>query len=104
MFRGIGGVADAHATENSWPEFYRTDPVAFMKGKAELFDADIRFLTRSLKEDFSLAGIPIRILQHPLLRHDENSKDSNSIRKSRHVPKLAKGSPSDKRQVAITMD
>ncbi|GAB2228212.1 hypothetical protein Droror1_Dr00010042 [Drosera rotundifolia] len=78
--------------------------VAFVKGKAELSDTDIRFLTRSLKEDFSLAGIPIRILQRSLSRHDENSKNSSSIRKSRHVPKLAEGSPSDKRQVATTVD
>ncbi|XP_037404971.1 GTPase Der-like isoform X2 [Triticum dicoccoides] len=37
--------------------------VAFMSGKTELSDTDIRFLTRSLKEDFNIGGIPIRILQ-----------------------------------------
>ncbi|KAI3876454.1 hypothetical protein MKW92_010665 [Papaver armeniacum] len=37
--------------------------VAFIRGKTEFSDTDIRFLTRSLKEDFDLGGIPIRIMQ-----------------------------------------
>lgn len=37
--------------------------VAFTSGKTELTDTDLRFLTKSLKEDFDLGGIPIRIMQ-----------------------------------------
>ncbi|PON53709.1 GTP-binding protein EngA [Parasponia andersonii] len=37
--------------------------VAFVSGKTRLSDTDIRFLTKSLKEDFDLGGIPIRIIQ-----------------------------------------
>ncbi|XP_020574921.1 uncharacterized protein LOC110020956 isoform X1 [Phalaenopsis equestris] len=37
--------------------------VSFLSGKAQLSDTDIRFLIKSLKEDFNLGGIPIRIMQ-----------------------------------------
>ncbi|KAF9690337.1 hypothetical protein SADUNF_Sadunf01G0185000 [Salix dunnii] len=37
--------------------------VAFTNGKTQLSDTDLRFLTKSLKEDFDLGGIPIRIMQ-----------------------------------------
>ncbi|KAF2317311.1 hypothetical protein GH714_020021 [Hevea brasiliensis] len=37
--------------------------VAFTSGKTQLSDTDLRFLTKSLKEDFDLGGIPIRIMQ-----------------------------------------
>ncbi|PWA87476.1 GTP binding protein [Artemisia annua] len=37
--------------------------VAFVKGKKGLSDTDLRFLTRSLKEDFDMGGIPVRIMQ-----------------------------------------
>ncbi|TKW12085.1 hypothetical protein SEVIR_5G013400v4 [Setaria viridis] len=42
--------------------------VAFMSGKAQLSDTDIRFLTKSLKEDFNIGGIPIRIVQRSIPR------------------------------------
>ncbi|GAB2293626.1 hypothetical protein Dimus_027839 [Dionaea muscipula] len=72
--------------------------VAFVKGKAELSITDIRFLTKSLKEDFNLDGIPIRILQRALSRKDENS--SSSSRKSSHAPPKMVGRSSDKRSIA----
>ncbi|KAF3432466.1 hypothetical protein FNV43_RR27206 [Rhamnella rubrinervis] len=37
--------------------------VAFVSGKAQISETDLRFLTKSLKEDFDLGGIPIRIMQ-----------------------------------------
>ena len=37
--------------------------VAFVSGKTQISETDIRFLTKSLKEDFDLGGIPIRIMQ-----------------------------------------
>ncbi|CAA7055347.1 unnamed protein product [Microthlaspi erraticum] len=42
--------------------------VAFVSGKTQLLESDIRFLTRSLKEDFDLGGIPIRIIQRVVAR------------------------------------
>ncbi|RZR76238.1 hypothetical protein BHM03_00000902 [Ensete ventricosum] len=48
--------------------------VAFLSGKTHLSDTDIRFLTKSLKEDFDLGGIPIRITQHSVPRKAKHSK------------------------------
>ncbi|KAK4749979.1 hypothetical protein SAY87_027428 [Trapa incisa] len=47
--------------------------VAFVGGKTQLLETDIRFLTRSLKEDFNLGGIPVRIMQRAMSRKDELS-------------------------------
>ncbi|KAL0384675.1 UNVERIFIED_CONTAM: GTPase Der [Sesamum radiatum] len=45
--------------------------VAFVTGKVQLSDTELRFLTKSLKEDFDLGGIPVRIMQRNVLRHSE---------------------------------
>lgn len=74
--------------------------VAFVKGKTELSDTEIRFLTKSLKEDFDMGGIPIRILQRCLSRKDEGT-GKNTFSKSSHTGKVAETVPSDKRS-AIT--
>lgn len=47
--------------------------VAFLSGKKMLSDAELRFLTKSLKEDFDLGGIPIRITQRSVLRKCSSS-------------------------------
>ncbi|TXG53551.1 hypothetical protein EZV62_018807 [Acer yangbiense] len=52
--------------------------VAFLSGKTELSDTDIRFLTKSLKEDFDLGGIPIRIMQRTVPRKSGNSNSQSS--------------------------
>ncbi|KAL5786879.1 hypothetical protein ACOSP7_003828 [Xanthoceras sorbifolium] len=54
--------------------------VAFLSGKTQLSDTDLRFLTKSLKEDFDLGGIPIRIMQRSVTRNPgtSNSKSSHS--------------------------
>ncbi|KAH9330949.1 hypothetical protein KI387_003057, partial [Taxus chinensis] len=70
--------------------------VAFVAGSTELSDTDLRFLTNSLKEDFNLGGIPLRILQRTIER---KRKDSPKISSPKKV-KLSKASstvPSDKR-------
>lgn len=51
--------------------------VAFVSGKTQLSDTDLRFLTRSLKEDFDLGGIPIRILQRTVPRRGSGSSSSS---------------------------
>jgi predicted GTPase len=50
--------------------------VAFMSGKTQLSDTDIRFLTKSLKEDFNVGGIPIRILQRSIPRKASSFKSN----------------------------
>lgn len=47
--------------------------VAFLSGKTQLADTDIRFLMKSLKEDFDLGGIPIRIMQRAVPKKVVNS-------------------------------
>ncbi|KAG6531520.1 GTPase Der-like [Zingiber officinale] len=53
--------------------------VAFLSGKMQLSDTDIRFLTKSLKEDFDLGGIPIRITQRSIPRKAVTSKRSRKL-------------------------
>ncbi|KAL6196481.1 hypothetical protein ACLB2K_032096 [Fragaria x ananassa] len=52
--------------------------VAFVSGKKELPDTEIRFLKRSLKEDFDLGGIPIRIMQRNVPRKAANANNKSS--------------------------
>ncbi|XP_058752884.1 uncharacterized protein LOC131626076 [Vicia villosa] len=68
--------------------------VAFVRGKARLSDTDIRFLTKSLKDDFDLGGIPIRIMQRAIAK-----KDGSGTSKSIHsVGRVAERIKSDKRE------
>ncbi|KAG5229394.1 hypothetical protein OIU76_018810 [Salix suchowensis] len=68
--------------------------VAFTNGKTQLSDTDLRFLTKSLKEDFDLGGIPIRIMQRCAPRKvGGNSSKSTSSSKGRMAERFL----SDKR-------
>lgn len=70
--------------------------VAFVSGKTQLLDTDIRFLTKSLKEDFDLGGIPIRIMQRSV-----PPRATGSTSKSRQSSgRLAERILSDKRGVS----
>ena len=71
--------------------------VAFLSGKTQLSDTYIRFLTKSLKEDFDLGGIPIRIMQRyvPRLAGGSSSKNVQSISRA------AGRTLSDKRSVVV---
>lgn len=53
--------------------------VAFLSGKAQLSDTDMRFLMKSLKEDFDLGGIPIRIMQRSVPRKVVGSKSGKNM-------------------------
>ncbi|XP_051147230.1 uncharacterized protein LOC127262544 [Andrographis paniculata] len=55
--------------------------VAFMSGKTQLTDTDLRFLTKSLKEDFDLGGIPVRITQRTVPRRSEGHNNFTSKNK-----------------------
>ncbi|EEF42991.1 GTPase Der [Ricinus communis] len=70
--------------------------VAFTSGKTRLSDTDLRFLTKSLKEDFNLGGIPIRIMQRsvPKKSAGRGSKSGQS------TGRMAERMLSDKRIVA----
>lgn len=61
--------------------------VAFVSGKAQLSDTDLRFLSKSLKDDFDLGGIPIRIMQRSVPRKgpDSTSKSSRSSGKGKKI-------------------
>jgi hypothetical protein len=52
--------------------------VAFMSGKVQLSDTDIRFLTKSLKEDFDIGGIPIRVVQRTIPRKETVKSNSRN--------------------------
>ncbi|XP_020269457.1 uncharacterized protein LOC109844756 isoform X1 [Asparagus officinalis] len=68
--------------------------IAFLSGKAQLSDSDMRFLTKSLTEDFDLGGIPIRIMQRSVPK-----KTAPGSKSSRSLPlsKSNKRGRSDKR-------
>ncbi|KAL9672060.1 hypothetical protein QQ045_028308 [Rhodiola kirilowii] len=72
--------------------------VAFTSGKSQLPDTDIRFLVKSLKDDFDIGGIPIRIMQRSV-RNDVKPAAPSS---SRRRPKMADRGISDKRSVPQT--
>ncbi|CDO97676.1 unnamed protein product [Coffea canephora] len=69
--------------------------VAFVSGKNRLSDTDIRFLTKSLKEDFDLGGIPVRILQRCLLRNAGSKKVTSKNQQTSGRTRMA----SDKRNL-----
>ncbi|XP_054802322.1 uncharacterized protein LOC129306037 [Prosopis cineraria] len=77
--------------------------VAFVRGKTELSDTDIRFLTKSLKEDFDLGGIPIRIMQRSVTRRDGSGSGNGSInsKKSKSVGKMVERVSSEKRSMLV---
>lgn len=52
--------------------------VAFTSGKTQLSDTDLRFLTKSLKEDFDLGGIPIRIMQRSVPRKGGGNRSKST--------------------------
>ncbi|CAN1760995.1 GTPase Der [Linum perenne] len=56
--------------------------VAFTSGKKQLSEAEIRFLTKSLKEDFDLGGIPIRIMERCIPKSNGSRQSSSSNRYS----------------------
>lgn len=68
--------------------------VAFVSSKKQLSDTDLRFLTRSLKEDFDLGGIPVRIMQRSVVRNAESKKIISQDQPSSRKMKMT----SDKRK------
>lgn len=71
--------------------------VAFISGKTQLSDTDLRFLTRSLKEDFDIGGIPIRIMQRFIPRKAGGGSGSSNNKKSHSAGKMVERIVSDKR-------
>lgn len=74
--------------------------VAFVSGKAQLSDTDLRFLTNSLKEDFDLGGIPVRIMQRAIVKNSKGSSSSTSNGKSfQSARRVNERMASDKRDI-----
>lgn len=74
--------------------------VAFTSGKTQLAETDLRFLTKSLKEDFDLGGIPVRIMQRSVVKNSRGSNSSSSSSKtSQFAGRVAERIASDKRSV-----
>ncbi|XP_038903771.1 GTPase Der isoform X2 [Benincasa hispida] len=73
--------------------------VAFVSGKTRLTDTDIRFLTKSLKEDFNLGGIPIRIMQRAVLKKTADGGGKSNKHVSRTPERIR--SRSDKRSSIV---
>lgn len=71
--------------------------VAFVSGKVQLSDSDLRFLTKSLKEDFDLGGIPLRIMQRTVPRRTEGKRVVS--KSTRTAGKMTHRMMSDKRNV-----
>lgn len=70
--------------------------IAFMSGKTQLSDTDLRFLTRSLKEDFDLGGIPVRILQRTV---EGNGRTNTSSKNKQSANRTMERVVSDKRTI-----
>uniref|UniRef100_A0A5B7CE25 GTPase Der n=1 Tax=Davidia involucrata TaxID=16924 RepID=A0A5B7CE25_DAVIN len=73
--------------------------VAFVSGKTKLLDTDLRFLTKSLKEDFDMGGIPVRIMQRSVLRNAGAS--SGGSKSSQSAGRIVERMVSDKRTVVV---
>lgn len=71
--------------------------VAFVSGKVQLSDSDLRFLTKSLKEDFDLGGIPLRIMQRNVPRRTEGKRVVS--KNTRAAGKMTERMTSDKRNI-----
>lgn len=72
--------------------------VAFVSGNVQLSDTDLRFLTRSLKDDFNLGGIPLRIMQRTVPRRGDGKPVDK--KKKRTPGKMTERMMSDKRSAA----
>lgn len=70
--------------------------VAFKSGDAQLSDSYVRFLTKSLVDDFNLGGIPLRLMQRtvPTRAGGGSGKPSKSL-----APRAPARVFSDKRSV-----
>lgn len=73
--------------------------VAFVSGKNRLSDTDLRFLTKSLKEDFDLGGIPIRVMQRSVVRNSESRSINSKNRQS--SGRLTERMKSDKKSTLV---
>lgn len=71
--------------------------VAFVSGKVQLSDSELRFLTKSLKEDFDLGGIPLRIMQRNVPRRTEGKRVVS--KNTRAAGKMTERMTSDKRNI-----
>lgn len=73
--------------------------VAFVSGKKQLADSELRFLTRSLKEDFDLGGIPVRVMQRIVVKN--NAENSSNNKRTEYTGKIVERQMSSDKRVTI---
>lgn len=78
--------------------------IAFVSGKNQLSDTDLRFLTKSLKEDFDLGGIPVRIMQRTMSKSSERKKVISSSKNQHSSRRITERSVSEKRILSSTKE
>lgn len=61
--------------------------VAFVSGKVQLSDSELRFLTKSLKEDFDLGGIPLRVMQRNVPKRGEGKRAPSKNTRAAEKPR-----------------
>lgn len=76
--------------------------IAFVSGKNQLSDTDLRFLTKSLKEDFDLGGIPVRIMQRVMTKSSERKKVTRGSKNQHSSGTIAERRVSEKRSLSST--
>ncbi|XP_074331701.1 uncharacterized protein LOC141668639 isoform X1 [Apium graveolens] len=72
--------------------------VAFVSGKKQLADSELRFLTRSLKEDFDLGGIPVRVMQRIVVK---NNAENSGNKRTEYTGKTVERQMSSDKRVTI---
>ncbi|KAL8116900.1 hypothetical protein AgCh_023180 [Apium graveolens] len=72
--------------------------VAFVSGKKQLADSELRFLTRSLKEDFDLGGIPVRVMQRIVVK---NNAENSGNKRTEYTGKIGERQISSDKRVTI---
>ncbi|KAL8116895.1 hypothetical protein AgCh_023175 [Apium graveolens] len=73
--------------------------VAFVSGKKQLADSELRFLTRSLKEDFDLGGIPVRVMQRIVVKN--NAENSSNNKRTEYTGKIVERQMLSDKRVTI---
>ncbi|KAH1200534.1 GTPase Der [Glycine max] len=76
-------------------------PATYICCVTQLSDTDIRFLTKSLKENFDLGGIPIRLMQRFVTKKDASGSETRTSKNSHSVGRVIERTVSDKRSVLV---
>ncbi|KAL8116907.1 hypothetical protein AgCh_023187 [Apium graveolens] len=76
--------------------------VAFVSGKKQLADSELRFLTRSLKEDFDLGGNPVRVMQRIVVKN--NAENGGTNKRTEYTGKTVERQMSSDKRVTFKLE